>query len=232
MSQRLGPLPVVNHFLGRLRLDEHLDRFVPTPDRRTKLPYAQGLGVLLRSILVEREAIYRQHETVATYAPEAFGLAPQRVSHLSDDALGRALDHLFDADRGSLLTAVVVAAGEAFDLCFDELHNDSTTVRFSGQYRDSGQPVRDRRSPWITFGYSKDHRPDLKQLLFVLTTTRDGAVPAQFRCVSGGRKARDSGGEKARPGHASDGLRRYRSRRGADRSVRCSGCIRGRGRRG
>jgi transposase len=176
---------VINHFLRRLRLDEHVDRFVPTPDRRTKVPYAQGLGVLLRSILVEREAIYRQHETVATYAPEAFGLDSRRVTHLGDDALGRALDHLFDADRGSLLTAVVVAAGEAFDLCFDELHNDSTTIRFSGQYRDSGQPVRGQRSPWITFGYSKDHRPDLKQLLFVLTTTRDGAVPAQFRCEDG-----------------------------------------------
>lgn len=184
-SQRLGPLPVVNHFLRRLRLDEHLDRFVPTRDRRTRLPYAQGLGVLLRSILVEREAIYRQQETVATYAPEAFGLPAEKAAGVSDDAIGRALDRLFDADRGSLLTAVVVAAGEAFDLSFEELHNDSTTVRFCGQYRTSGRSIRGRRAPWITFGYSKDHRPDLKQLLFVLTTTRDGGVPAQFRCEDG-----------------------------------------------
>lgn len=184
-SQRLGPLPVVNHFLRQLRLDEHLDRFVPTRDRRTRLPYAQGLGVLLRSILVEREAIYRQQEMVATYAPEAFGLPAERAAGVSDDAIGRALDRLFDADRGSLLTAVVVAAGEAFDLSFEELHNDSTTVRFCGQYRTSGRSIRGRRAPWITFGYSKDHRPDLKQLLFVLTTTRDGGVPAHFRCEDG-----------------------------------------------
>lgn len=184
-SQRLGPLPVVNHFLRRLRLDEHLERFVPTRDRRTRLPYAQGLGVLLRSILVEREAIYRQQETVATYAPEAFGLPAERVAAVGDDAIGRALDRLFDADRGSLLTAAVVAAGEAFDLSFEELHNDSTTIRFCGQYHASGRSIRGRRAPWITFGYSKDHRPDLKQLLFVLTTTRDGGVPAQFRCEDG-----------------------------------------------
>lgn len=184
-SQRLGPLPVVNHFLRRLRLDEHLERFVPTRDRRTRLAYAQGLGVLLRSILVEREAIYRQQETVATYAPEAFGLPAERVAGVGDDAIGRALDRLFDADRGSLLTAVVIAAGEAFDLSFEELHNDSTTIRFCGQYRGSGRSIRGRRAPWITFGYSKDHRPDLKQLLFVLTTTRDGGVPAQFRCEDG-----------------------------------------------
>lgn len=184
-SQRLGPLPVVNHFLRRLRLQEHLERFVPTPDPRTRLPYAQGLGVLLRSILVERDPIYRQQETVATYAPEAFGLTPARAAGVGDDAIGRALDRLFDADRGSLLTAVVVAAGEAFELSFEELHNDSTTVHFCGQYRASGRSIRGRRCPWITFGYSKDHRPDLQQLLFVLTTTCDGGVPAQFRCEDG-----------------------------------------------
>ena len=36
----------------------------------------------------------------------------------------------------------------------------------------------------IVFGHSKDHRPDLKQLLFILSITADG-VPASFRCVSG-----------------------------------------------
>jgi len=58
--QRLGPLPLINHFLERLELEEHLERLVPTTDRRIRLPYAKALGVLLRSILVEREPIYRQ----------------------------------------------------------------------------------------------------------------------------------------------------------------------------
>jgi transposase len=37
----------------------------------------------------------------------------------------------------------------------------------------------------ITFGHSKDHRPDLKQLLFILTVTADGGVPLHFRAQSG-----------------------------------------------
>jgi len=113
-------------------------------------------------------------------------MAPEPVRHVSDDAIGRALDHLFDADRGSLLTDVVVAATSAFGLKFDELHNDSTTVRFCGQYRQAwGRSIRGKKGPFITYGNSKDHRPDLKQLLLVLTTTRDGAVPVQFRCEAG-----------------------------------------------
>jgi transposase len=185
-SERLGPLPVINYFLNRLGVPSLFARFVPTHDPRSGLPAAKGLGVLLRSLLVEREPIYRQQETVLSYAPAAFNLAPEEVRRVGDDAVGRALDRLFDADRGSLLTELVVAAREVFDLGTDELHNDSTTVRFSGQYPGRrGQSIRGRRLPWITYGHSKDHRPDLKQLLYVLTTTTDGGVPLQFRCLDG-----------------------------------------------
>jgi len=185
-TQRLGALPLINHFLARLGLERHLEQFVPTRDRRIRLPYAKALGVLVRSLLVEREPMYRQHETVSTFAPSAFALDAELVEHAGDDAVGRALDRLFDADRATLTTTVVVAAVEAFGVALSELHNDSTTVKFCGQYPLArGRRIRGKRAPWVTYGYSKDHRPDLKQLLFILTTTEDGAVPVQFRCESG-----------------------------------------------
>ena len=71
-------------------------------------------------------------------------------------------------------------------MSFDELHNDSTTVRFCGQYSEGrGHSIRGRKVPWITYGHSKDHRPDLRQLLFILTTSADGGIPVQFRCEDG-----------------------------------------------
>jgi transposase len=185
-TQRLGPLPLVNHYLDRLGLAEVLERFVPTPDRRTRLPYHIGLGIVLRSIITEREPLYRLGEVVDTFAPEGFGLSEEEASGLGDDAIGRALDRLFDADRGSLLTEIVLAAVERFELAMDELHNDSTTVRFTGQYKEAkGRSLRGKKAPFITYGYSKDHRHDLKQLLFILTSTEDGGVPVQFRCEAG-----------------------------------------------
>lgn len=185
-TERLGPLPLINHILEQLQLDALLERFVPTDDARVTLPYAKCLGVLLRSVLVEREPIYRQQETVATYAPDAFGLADKEKGRLSDDRMGRTLQKLFDADRGGLLTEVVLAMGQRFAVSFKELHNDSTTIRFTGQYRKArGRSIRGRRGPWITYGHSKDHRPDLKQLLFILTVTGEEGIPVQFRCTSG-----------------------------------------------
>jgi transposase len=184
--ERLGPLPVVNAFLGRLGLEETLERRVPTEDSRCRLSHAQALGVLLRSIIVEREPIYRQGETVQAFAPGLFGVAASEFPRLDDDRIGRALDRLFDADRGALLTDVVVQAAQRFDIRLDRLHNDTTSIALTGQYRRAnGRRIRGKRAPWITYGYSKDHRPDLKQLIFLLTTTADGGVPVQFRREDG-----------------------------------------------
>jgi transposase len=185
-SERLGPLPLVNHFLHRLGLEDLLECYVPTTDRRCAVSHAAALGVLLRSILVEREPIYRQQETVHGFAPGLFGLDAEAMAHLGDDRIGRALDRLFDADRAALLTETVVRLGKRFGLSFAELHNDSTSVRLCGQYRAAGgRRLRSRRAPAIAYGFSKDHRPDLKQLLFILTVSADGGVPVQFRCADG-----------------------------------------------
>jgi len=184
-SERLGPLPVINHFIQRIGLEDVLDRHVPS-DARCAVPHARALGVLLRSIIVEREPIYRQHDTVHGFASGMFGIHAEEMAHLGDDRLGRALDRLFDADRAALLTEVALAVGERFGVNFDECHNDSTSIRFCGSYRGaSGRKIRGRTAPVITYGHSKDHRPDLKQLLFILTMTADGNIPIAFRCADG-----------------------------------------------
>ena len=186
LTERLGPLPLVNHFMARLDLEETLEHFVPTRDGRCRLPYAKALGVLIRSIIVEREPIYRHQEVVSTFAAGLFGISALQAGNLKDDQLGRALDQLFLADRGTLLTHIVVATAQRFDVRMDQLHNDSTTIKFTGQYRAAkGRRVRGKRAPSITYGFSKDHRPDLKQLLFILTTSADGGIPVQFRCADG-----------------------------------------------
>lgn len=183
--ERLGPLPLINHFIERIGLEDVLARHLPS-DARCAVPHARALGVLLRSLIVEREPIYRQQETVHGFADGMFGIDAEEMAHLGDDRLGRALDRLFDADRAALLTEVVLAVGLHFGISFDELHNDSTSISFSGNYRGAtGRKIRGRSTPVITYGHSKAHRPDLKQLLFILTVNADGNIPVAFRCTDG-----------------------------------------------
>src|ERR1700730_3944380 len=136
-SERLGPLPLVNHFIDRIGLESLLDRHVPS-DARCAVPHARALGVLLR----RGEPISRQQETVHGFASGMFGVGSEEMNHLSDVRLGRALDHLFDADHTALLTEVALAVADRFGVNFDECHNDSTTINFYGSYRDaSGRKI-------------------------------------------------------------------------------------------
>jgi len=183
--ERLGPLPLINHFIKRIGLEETLSRYLPS-DARCAVPHARALGGLLRSLIVEKEPIYRQQETVHGFANGLFGIDADEMERLCDDRLGRALDRLFDADRSALLTEVVLAVGQRFGVSFDELHNDSTSISFCGSYLGaSGRTMRGRSAPAITYGHSKAHRPDLKQLLFILTVNADGNIPVAFRCADG-----------------------------------------------
>jgi transposase len=74
-----------------------------------------------------------------------------------------------------------------FTLGMDELHNDSTSVSFFGAYAEAAEEKqrRNQKTLAITWGHNKDHRPDLKQLLYILTISNDGGVPVHFRAASG-----------------------------------------------
>ena len=186
-SQTVGALPILNRLLKRTRLEEFLHAALPPQDARTKLSPPKALLVLLRNLLVSREPIYGVGEWAARHAPDLLGLTPAEIGLLNDDRVGRALDQLFAADVPSLVLTVATHVVKEFGVRLDELHNDSTTVSFCGAYADASvaQRVLGRPTLAITFGYNKDHRPDLKQLLFILTVSEDGGVPLHFRAESG-----------------------------------------------
>lgn len=184
-TQMIGPLPIVNHFTKRIGLDDILERYLNTANTR-KISPSQSIGVLLRNIILNRTPIYDMQEWASRYQPKLLGLDSDQITSLNDDRVGRDLDMLFDADRASLLTEVVVRAIKEFNLDLSQFHNDSTTITFSGIHKEAtGERKRGKESLNITFGHNKDHRPDLKQLMWFLTVTADGAVPIHYKACDG-----------------------------------------------
>lgn len=185
-TETIGGLPIVNRFLERLGLEGLLERALRTGSGRARLGPSKGLGVLLRNLLLSRLPLYSQREWTERMAPGLLGLGAKDISRLTDDHLGRALDRLFDADRATLLTEVVLRAVRAFDIELDQIHTDTTTVTFSGVYGLAmGRALRGKKALRITHGHNKDHRPDLKQLLLSLTWSADGAVPVHYWAADG-----------------------------------------------
>lgn len=186
-SRRVGALPVVDRLLRRLRIEEFLRKHLPREDRRSRVSTATVLLLLVRNLLLSREPLYGIGEWAARYDTRWLGLSDDRLDALNDDRAGRALDRLFDADFAALALDVAAHAVGEFDVTLDELHNDSTTVTFHGDYEDAARErlLRGRLRLAIIHGHNKDHRPDLKQLLYILTVSSDGAVPVHFRVESG-----------------------------------------------
>ncbi len=186
-SYRIDALPVISQLLERMRLDEFLRSYLPRADRRCRIAPALGISLLLKNILLSREPLYGIGEWAARFVPEALGFADSQPPSLNDDRIGRCLDRLFQSDITSLVLALVAHVIKEFDVDLDELHNDSITITFHGAYADAGkEEMRGKRTRMaITWGYNKDHRPDLKQLLYILTVAKDGAVPLYFQVASG-----------------------------------------------
>jgi transposase len=186
-SYDVGALPLLKRIVERMQLQRILSEHLPRDDSRTELPTVTALLVLFVNLLMAREPVYGVGEWAALFPPDLLGLREQDLSRMHDDRLGRSLDRMFEGIGPALIMAVVRHVIQAFAISLDELHNDSTTVSFYGAYDEAGQESEQRGRPThaITWGHSKARRPDLKQLLYILTVTSDGNVPVFFTSASG-----------------------------------------------
>src|SRR5436305_4600438 len=186
-SYDIGALPLLTRIPERMQSRRILSEHLPRDDPRTELPTVTALLVLLANLLMAREPVYGVGEWAALFPPDLLGLREQDLSRLHDDRLGRCLDRMFEGIGPTLIMAVVRHVIKEFSITLDELHNDSTTVSFYGAYDEAGQESEHRGRPThaITWGHSKARRPDLKQLLYILTVTSDGNVPVYFSSASG-----------------------------------------------
>src|SRR5438132_14022679 len=91
---------------------------------------------------------------------------------LNDDCLGRTLDWLYEHDVTTLFAGLALQARRRFGIAAHHLHIDTTSFSVRGDYaskEEEGDPVPIA----ITYGYSRDHREDLKQWMLALATTHD-----------------------------------------------------------
>ena len=102
---------------------------------------------------------------------------------LNDDCLGRTLDWLYEHDVTTLFAGLALQARRRFGIAAQHLHIDTTSFSVSGDYanQEEGDPV----PLAITYGYSRDHRADLKQWMLALATTHDGDLLIFLRPLDG-----------------------------------------------
>jgi transposase len=170
-------LPLVKYYMDELGLARLFDKYVP--NNGMDIAPAQVLSMMVMNIMVSATPLYRMEDWLHDYLD---GVTERRfeAAKYNDDRLGRNLDLLFDVDRPSLMAELSANAIRVHRLETEEIHNDSTSVTFIGDYHGE-----DPKTVKITQGYNKDHRPDCKQVVFGLNITGDGHVPLSYQLYDG-----------------------------------------------
>lgn len=176
----VGPHPILQHFLDKMTFSRIVGSCLSTR-YAGRLDHAQTLTVFLQNIILSPAPLYRIAEWAEPIDPPALGLTAQEKKSINDDRIARSLDALASSRARSLFFRLALHVIKQFELETQRIHHDTTSVTFHGKYRGS------HAKPRITYGLNKDHRPDLKQLVFGLNVTSDGAVPISHEIYSGNR---------------------------------------------
>jgi transposase len=106
-----------------------------------------------------------------------------KAAHLNDDRLGKVMDKLYAAGLSELFLGMSLQAVHRFGVQVTAGHLDSTSFHLHGDYatEESAEP----QGIDITYGYSRDHRPDLKQFVMNLVCSSDGDIPLWLEMGSG-----------------------------------------------
>ncbi len=178
VTKRIDVLPMVKYYISELDLFEIFNKHMPKKSNEHMEP-AQVLCMMVMNIICASRPLYRFSDWLSDYLD---GMAEEQTnaSKYNDDRLGRNLDKLFNTDRNSMMTELSGNAINVHSLETNDVHNDSTSVTFTGEYE--GQ---DPGSITLARGFNKDHRPDCKQIVFGLNITSDGNVPLSFDLFDG-----------------------------------------------
>src|SRR5260370_31508328 len=118
---------------------------------------------------------------------------------LHDDCLGRTLDWLHAHDPTALFAGIARQARQRFGVTARQVHVDTTSFSVTGEY----EADLDAHTLAVTYGYSRDHRADLKQWMLALAATRPADGPLFAQALDGNRRDKVSlgaaGGALAAP---------------------------------
>lgn len=109
---------------------------------------------------------------------------------LNSDSLGKALDRLHEAGIMELFAAISVHALREYGLDVRFAHLDTTAFSLQGEYdvahNNAQNDERDAEHVIsVTYGHSKDHRPDLKQAILGMICANRTSIPIYVGAISG-----------------------------------------------
>ena len=188
VTHRLGHLPILLAYLRRMRVIEIVDEACPV-DGRSRVSHGQCVAVVLCGVFVGVHALWRVAERLRPFDMATIMRDPDfDLDHFHDDRLGAALDALYQAGLDGMMSRLALGVIDHFQVQTRYLRFDTTAFALQGDYAQEDPYERwadVAPPPKIVRGYSKDHRPDLKQVMFGMLASDDGGIPLMGGMIDG-----------------------------------------------
>jgi len=187
-TQRLDHLGIVAGICQQISLIEKIDTYVGVTGRKVSVGEAVQAMVLNALGFVGR-ALYLTPEFFDNKPIDLLIREGLTAEDFNDDSLGRALDMLYQAGVTEVFACVSSHALHVFGIEHDFVHLDNTSFSLEGDY---ARPSEDPKAVRITHGYSRDHRPDLKQVVISLICSYQSSIPVWLQALDGNRADKES----------------------------------------
>ena len=180
--KRLDHLGLVAGFCKEIGLEEFINQQMPKTSHKSNI----SNGTLLVAMMLNGLGFVGR--TLHMY-PEYFADKPITrllgkdilASHINDDVMGRFLDALYEEGVSVLYQDIAVRVIDYLKLPCNSLNLDTTSFHLDGDYEQD----MDAKSIKITRGYSRDHRPELNQVVLNLITENQAGIPLYMQACSG-----------------------------------------------
>jgi len=195
INERLDHLGIVAGVCQEIGLAAWLDAQEPTNRQQVSVGTAT-VAMVLNGLGFSNRQLYLVPQYFANKPVEHLLGAGITAEMLNDDCLGRTLDWLYAHDLTKLFAGIASRARQIFGIKAEQVHVDTTSFSVSGEYAAAASRAKEpgkAEEPAgpeaaliaITYGYSRDHRDDLKQWMLALATTHDGDVPLFLQPLDG-----------------------------------------------
>jgi len=171
MCDEIGLVDAIDAACGQQAKNKHL-----TYGECVKSMILNGLGFVGRTLYLYSE-YFEDKPTDLLIGPSV------EHQHIDDNVLGRTLDRLFQIGVTDLYTKIALSVVKHLGIQVSSLHLDSTSFHVDGEYE--GLLGQGEGRIQIIPGYSRDHRPDLNQVVLQLITSNQGNIPLFMQAASG-----------------------------------------------
>lgn len=179
--ERLDHLGVISGVMKELGFGRLIDSRI-TPDDREEITTGEAIeGMVLNGLGFSDRPISLTPQFFQNKPLDVLFREGVRPEHFNRFKLGRSLDKVYAYGCDLLFSelSLSVCRQEGVDQQFNSL--DTTAFSLEGEY----VPDTDEQAILITHGYSKDHRPDLKQAVLEIMVSQDGGVPSACKSWDG-----------------------------------------------